>query len=68
LAELAAHKQLEVERTRAIGQEGITYWQSIIEGYRSFSREEAIETLIKSQKIEEKIRTIKRMIEKDTIA
>jgi hypothetical protein len=67
-ADLAAHKQLEIEQTKEIGQEGIAYWEGVIEGYRSLSRKQAISELIKSQKIEEKIRTIRRMIAKDIVA
>jgi hypothetical protein len=64
---LKAYQQSEIAQTRAIGQEGITHWQGVAETYRTLSREEAIETLIKSQKIEEKIATIKRMIARDVV-
>lgn len=47
-----------------IGQDGIQYWQSTIEHYRSLSKEEAISRLIQSEKIEEKIIMITRFIEK----
>ncbi len=63
-SELTAYKQFEVTQTREIGEEGITYWQSMINNYRAMSRKEAIEALIKSHKIEEKIRAIQRMINK----
>jgi type II restriction enzyme len=62
---LKDYKQIEIEHTKQLGQEGITYWEAIIEDYKSFTKEEAINALIKSQKIDEKIRTIKRMISKD---
>ncbi len=65
LNDLKAYRQLEIEQTQEIGQEGIAYWRAVIKDYRSLSKEEAIEGLIKSQKIEEKIRTIARMITKD---
>lgn len=64
-ADWLAYRQIEIEQTRLIAQEGVDYWQSVIEQYQSLSREEAIQTLIKAQKIEDKIRTIKRLMSKD---
>lgn len=55
-------KKLEVERTRKIGIECIDYWESVIRGYQSLSQQEAVRKLIEAEKIEEKIRTIKRAI------
>lgn len=55
-------KKLEVERTRKIGIECIDYWESVIRSYQALSQQEAVRKLIEAEKIEEKIRTIKRAI------
>lgn len=61
---LAEYKKLEIEKTKEIGEEGINYWKSKIEEFKKLSREEAVRLLIKSQKIEQKIQTIKKAVEK----
>jgi len=60
--ELTKIKQLEIKKTKEIGQEGIEYWQSKIKEYKNLSKEEAISRLIKSEKIETKIKTIMKAI------
>lgn len=60
------YKQLEIENTRRFGQEGIEYWNSIIVQYKNLSKEEAVAKLIKAEKIEEKIKTIKKAISRNT--
>jgi hypothetical protein len=60
------YKQLEIENTRIFGQEGIEYWNSIIESYKNLSKEDAVKKLIKAEKIEEKIRTIEKAISRNT--
>jgi hypothetical protein len=59
---LAKYKQIEVEKTKEIGNEGIAYWKNKIAGFHKLSKEEAIRLLIKSEKIEAKIKTIEKAI------
>ncbi|MFA5404767.1 MAG: HindIII family type II restriction endonuclease [Ignavibacteria bacterium] len=60
--DLKKYKQLEIDKTKEIGKEGITYWRNKIFEYSKLSKEEAIKRLIKSEKIEAKIETIKKAI------
>jgi ribosomal protein L25 (general stress protein Ctc) len=46
-----------------IGIEGIEYWKNKIKYFHSLSKEDAIRLLIKSEKIEVKIKTIQRAIQ-----
>jgi type II restriction enzyme len=62
LGELEAMKHLEIEKLKEIGQEGITYWQRRIVEYQELTQKEAVARLIKAEKIEAKIRTIKKAI------
>lgn len=59
---LTEYKVLEVEVTKKNGEEGISYWQNRIKELSNLSKEEAVKMLIKSQKIEQKIQTIQRAI------
>ena len=59
---LSEYKLLEVAITKKIGEEGISYWENKIKELSGLSREEAVKMLIKSQKIEQKIQTIQRAI------
>lgn len=61
---LQAYKSQEVAKTKEVGQEGINYWTSKIEEFSKLSREQAVRMLIKAHKIEQKIETIKKAIEK----
>jgi hypothetical protein len=65
--ELKEYKTLEVELTKKLGEEGIEYWQSVIEKYKSLSKEEAIKRLIRAEKIDEKIKTIRKAISKEVV-
>jgi len=58
------YKQREIEVTKSVGQEGINYWESRIREFNKLTREQAVKLLIKAQKIEQKIETIKKAIEK----
>ncbi len=60
--ELERTKQLEIAKMKELGQEGISYWREKINGYQSLTQEQAIKQLIKSEKIESKIKTIERAI------
>jgi hypothetical protein len=61
---LKKYKQKEIDKTKEIGQEGINYWNSKIAELNKLSRKQAINLLIKSQRIEQKIETIRKAIEK----
>lgn len=62
LSELEVLKNLEVEKQRELGAEGINFWQRRIADYQQLSQAEAVARLIKAEKIEAKIRTIRRAI------
>lgn len=59
---MKTYKLLEIEKTKQIGNEGINYWKQKIDSFRKLSKEEAIRLLIKSEKIEVKIKTIEKAI------
>lgn len=61
---LKEYKSQELEKTREVGEEGIRYWTSRIEEFNKLTREQAVKLLIKAQKIEQKIETIKKAVEK----
>lgn len=61
---LKKYKQQEIEKTKEVGWEGIDYWKSKIAEFSKLNRKQAIKLLIKAQKIEQKIETIKKAIEK----
>ncbi|MDD5146042.1 MAG: HindIII family type II restriction endonuclease [Candidatus Pacebacteria bacterium] len=61
---LEHYKQQEVNKTKEVGQEGINYWNAKIKEFNSLTKEQAVKLLIKAQKIEQKIKTIKDAIEK----
>lgn len=62
LASLKPYKDAEVSLIQLLATEGIDYWRDKVEYFQSLSREEAIDLLIKSQKIEQKIQTLHRVI------
>jgi hypothetical protein len=59
---LKKYKQQEIDKTKEVGLEGINYWESKIKEFSKLTKEEAIRLLIKSEKIENKIETIKKAI------
>jgi len=61
---LKDYRRHEIEKVKEIGQEGINYWQSRIESLSKLTREQAVKLLIKAHKIEQKIETIERAVEK----
>ncbi|MBM2814991.1 MAG: restriction endonuclease HindIII [Ignavibacteria bacterium] len=61
--DLKKFKLKEIEKTKEIGNEGITYWKEKIESFNKLSKKEAISILIKAGKIETKIKTIQKAIE-----
>lgn len=60
--QLRKYKQLEIIKTKTIGGEGILFWQKKIKEFKTLPKKEAIRLLIKAEKIEEKIRTIQKII------
>lgn len=62
ITDLNMYKQFEIEKTKALGEEGIVFWQEKIASFQKLSKEEAIKLLIKSEKIEAKIKTIAKAI------
>lgn len=59
---LKAYKLAEVVRIKEIGDEGISYWESVKKRYHLLTREEAIAKLVKAEKIDGKIRVIQKAI------
>jgi hypothetical protein len=47
-----------------LAQEGIEYWQSVIKNYRNLTHQEAIERLIKAERLDKNIAQIKVTLEK----
>lgn len=60
--DLRKSKILEIIKTKELGNEGITFWKNKINYYLKLSKKEAINRLIKSEKIEAKIKTIEKAI------
>lgn len=61
-SELKDYKLQVIKITKEIGQEGIDFWKARIKAYKKLSQEEAISRLIKAEKIETKIQTIRKAI------
>ena len=59
---LKNYKQQAIDKTKELGEEGIDYWEARVDTYKGLSQEEAIARLIRAEKIETKIQTIKRAI------
>ncbi len=57
------YKNIEIQTTQEIAQEGIDFWQDKIKEYTQLSQKEAVERLIKAEKIEAKIKTIQKVIQ-----
>lgn len=62
IAALKPYKTLEAHTTQTIGKEGIAYWKEKIAFFQKLTKEEAIRLLIKSEKIDAKIKTIEKTI------
>lgn len=60
--DLKTYKELEINKTKELGEEGILYWENKITSFQTLSKEDAIKLLIKSEKIEAKIKTIEKAI------
>ena len=60
--ELLEYKAAETTRTKEIGEQGIAYWEEMKRSYHQLTREEAIEKLIKAEKIDAKIKVIRKTI------
>lgn len=64
---LSEYKLLEAEITKRNGEEGISYWENKIKELSGLSREDAVKMLIKSQKIEQKIQTIQKAMNRSPL-
>ena len=60
--ELEGYIQETIKTTQGLGNEGVSYWNNIIEEIKKLPREEAIKELIKARKIDQKIKVIKKAI------
>ncbi len=60
---LSSHKQETIDKIKQLGKEGIDYWETRITDYKKLSQEEAVARLIKAEKVEAKIGTIKKAID-----
>lgn len=60
--DFAKARKLDWEWTQRCGMEGIEYWETKANEYRSLSRKEAIQRLLRAEKIESKIEQIKKAI------
>ena len=60
---LSSYKQNTIDKIKQLGKEGIDYWETRIAAYKKLSQEEAVARLIKAEKVEAKIWTIKKAIE-----
>jgi hypothetical protein len=67
LKDLREYKIIEIKKTKELGREGIIYWKNRIKAYNKLSKKEAINRLIKSEKIESKIKTIEKAINIDIV-
>jgi len=61
---LKPYKEAEISLIQTLATEGIDYWQAKVADFQSLSRQEAIDLLIKSQKIEQKIQTLRKVMTK----
>ncbi len=60
---LKAYKRADIECATSIGQASIEYWQIKMQAYQGLSRQEAIDRLIRAEKIEQRILAIQRNVE-----
>lgn len=60
--DINTYKQYEIEITNSLAQEGISFWKEKIDSFYKLSKDDAIKLLIKSSKIEAKIKMIQKFI------
>ncbi len=60
---LQEYKAQTVAKTKLLGEEGVTFWQAKIKEYKQLSQQEAVRRLIKAEKIEAKIETIRKAMD-----
>ena len=60
---LGDYKQKAIDKTKQLGKEGIDYWETRVATYKNLSQKEAVARLIKAEKVETKIQTIKKAID-----
>jgi hypothetical protein len=61
---LNLHLKAQAEAVSQLADEGIEYWQSVIKNYRNLTQKEAIERLIKAERLDKNIAQIKVTFEK----
>jgi hypothetical protein len=62
-SKLEDYKQAAISKIKKLGKEGIDFWKAKIDAYRNLSQQEAVAMLIKAERIEAKIQTIRRAID-----
>ena len=60
---LGDYKQKAIDKTKQLGKEGIDYGETRVATYKKLSQKEAVARLIKAEKVETKIQTIKKAID-----
>ncbi len=68
MEKILEYKDAEIQITRDLGHEGIRYWETKIEECKQLPKAEAIRRLIKAEKFESKIVTIKKAIRFEEVA
>ena len=63
ILKIAGLEQETIDKIKQLGKEGIDYWETRITDYKKLSQEEAVARLIKAEKVEAKIGTIKKAID-----
>lgn len=64
---LASYKQTEVDRNRAIGEAEIRYLENVIHDYHQLSQQEAVQRLIKAERIESRLEIIRRVVKQEIV-
>lgn len=66
-ATLEQYKQAEVAKNRVIGETEIRYLEAVIQDYQNLTQAEAVSRLIKAEKIETRLETIRQVISRDIV-
>lgn len=67
LESLKMYKEQEIIKTKELGEEGIRYWEGKINSYQRLTKWEAVKKLVEVEKIDTKIKTIQKSINKEYI-
>lgn len=60
--DFGTYKIRELDKIKEMAVDGISYWNSVKNAYLEYTKDEAIEALIKAKKIDEKIETINSLV------